>query len=130
MDPLIEERMKREHHEKYERLTQLLGVATLRALVPVSADRIRQALAAGDEHLNSIPMALWDRATGVRSPFGEKEVCPCCGTIRRVPCDGGDWPYNELRRTARTAPWSAAPTLSLAERTCVLKHVARYHLED
>lgn len=41
-----------EHELKYEKFAQLLGIKALQALIPISQERITQALAEGDEHLN------------------------------------------------------------------------------
>lgn len=99
-----------EHEEKCEALAQRYGVAALLRKMPVSAAKIVAALAAGDEHLNTIALRLWDRAAGVTSREGSK-----------------DWPYPELRASARFHPWSKIPTSSLSDRVAVLKHVAKYH---
>jgi hypothetical protein len=122
-----------EHEAKYDALARLLGLDALRRLVPVPAERISAALAAGDEHLNSIPLGMWDRAA-LSAPgaedAGRTRVCPSCKqTVRPVSeLYSADWPQRPLRRTARFTPWNAAPTLSLAERVCALKHVAKFHL--
>ncbi|MBT3401664.1 MAG: hypothetical protein HN420_16940, partial [Rhodospirillaceae bacterium] len=57
---------KREHYEKYERLARWLGIETIKSAVIDSIDpgRIRAATAQGDEHLNMIPLHLWDRLHG------------------------------------------------------------------
>ena len=98
------------HEEKYERLAQRIGVDALRRILPSSPERIRAALAAGDEHLNTITLASWDRAAGLLNPY-------------RV--------HAEHCRLSFMPPWrtEVAAGLSLAERVCVLKHVARFHLE-
>jgi hypothetical protein len=119
---------------KYEALARRLGVEALLKLVPADADRVRAALEAGDEHLNGIPLVMWDRAAlGAPETLAER-TCPTCKHVR--PSDDGaglgpwssDWPQTALKRTARLEPWRAAPGLSLAERVCVLKHVAKFHL--
>lgn len=56
-----------EHTRKYEALAQRIGVDVLRALLVGHADRIRHALAAGDEHLNTINLAWWDSRAGLKS---------------------------------------------------------------
>lgn len=77
----------KEHAKKYEALAQKLGIEKLRALMPVSAAKIRAALEKGDKHLNSIRLRKWDEA----------------GTAIR------------------------GEGLSMAEKVCVLKHVAKWH---
>lgn len=96
------------HAKKYEALAQRIGIDALRALLPDPL-RIRAALAAGDQHLNTINLAVWDRAAGC-APF----------------VTYGTWP-----RLSFAYPWTPAVAggLSLAERVCVLKHVATHHLE-
>jgi DNA-directed RNA polymerase alpha subunit len=51
-----------EHAKKYEEMAQRLGVEKLRALIPVTQERVRKALERGDKHLNSIPLRKWDAA--------------------------------------------------------------------
>ena len=98
------------HTIKYETLAQHIGVDVLRALLAGHADRIRAALAAGDEHLNTINLAWWDSRAG----------------CSRRDVSGPSWP-----RLSFDYPWTptVARGLSLAERVCILKHVATYHLE-
>ena len=122
---------KREHYEKYETLAQQFERFDLPMLVPVSRERILQALAAGDEHLNTIPLKIWDRAaaieykTGVDSPWWVKtDRCPTCGQVR---------PGATVKRVVDPL-WAAFKHetkngwayYSLAERVCLLKHVAKY----
>lgn len=77
----------REHIQKYEALAQRLGLEELKTLIPVSQDKVRQALERGDKHLNKIPLWKWDVAAGA----------------------------------------IAVPGLSLGEKVCLLKHVAKWH---
>lgn len=128
-----------EHEAKYEALAQKLGVEALIQLMPVGCERVKEALAAGDEHLNTIALSMWDgaafgHASGPRpalqrSASEAPRACPTCGqTVRRSPVlHGPDWPGQPLRETARNEPWCRATGLSLAERVCALKHVAKYH---
>lgn len=51
-----------EHAEKCEVLARKIGIETLQALIPASAERIRSALETGDQHLNTIPLRKWDAA--------------------------------------------------------------------
>lgn len=115
-----------EHETKYEALAQLLGVECLKALVPATPEQVQAALAAGDEHLNSIPLGRWDGAAGVLGSH-VTVACPTCGT-KKAFGSPTEWPYPQLQHTAKMEPWRRSPRLSLAERVCVLKHVARYHL--
>jgi len=113
-----------EYEARMEALAAKLGVAVLQRLIPVPVERVAAALAAGDEHLNTIPLGVWDRAAGVL-PVWSIEACPLCGTKRPRTSGPNDWPYEDLRRTAREEPWSREPGLSLSDRTGVLKHVAK-----
>ncbi len=120
-----------EHQRKYDALARKLGWSLLIRLVPVPLERIRAVLDAGDEHLNSIPLKLWDGAAlDQRRDAPWTVECPAYGCKHLNPehtgvGEGSDWPYSRLRETARSMPWSADPNLSLAERVCALKHVAR-----
>lgn len=124
----------REHYEKYKAKAEALGLAELAKLVPASEERIRAALAAGDEHLNSIPMASWDKAAGIVSIFAANPHCKSCrcfvGTVGRTVGNDprmaieGVWadawrPYERDGKKLR-AYWS------VAERVCILKWVARH----
>lgn len=99
-----------EHAQKYEQIAQSIGVGVLLALLPERATpaRVKAALGAGDEHLNTIPLSSWDMAAG----YVHREV--------RNELHGPD-------NVPTPAPLRGR-SLSLAERVCVLKHVARYHL--
>lgn len=125
MDP------KQAHRDKYEALAQTLGEDSLAGLVADLVPRVRTALASGDENLNTISLATWDRrALGGPDPT-KPSKCPCCGAVKSpragATLGAADFPQRELRESARdrALPWRHAPTLSLAERVCVLKHVAR-----
>jgi hypothetical protein len=95
-----------EHEKKYEAIAQQLGIEKLVAIVPASYQRVQDALKAGDEHLNTIPLCLWDKAAG-------KEQWKEFPTYT--------WQQPEVFR-----PMS----LSHSERVCVLKHVAKFHLRE
>ena len=112
----VEARMKLEHREKYAKLAQTLGPDSLAGLVRDLVPRVREALAQGDEHLNSIPLDKWyELALGRRT---QSMLPPTIGSQH--------WPHRELRDTARepSLPWHRTPGLSLAERVCVLKFTA------
>lgn len=51
-----------EQARKNEALAHEIGFARLRALLPVSPEKIRSALARGDRGLRSIPLRKWDAA--------------------------------------------------------------------
>jgi hypothetical protein len=146
LDAATERRMKREHFEKYRDLARALGLEELSALVPASRERIERALASGDEHLNTISLASWDKAAGAETKLGPDwarrdptKPCPTCGHKGPAPLK---------KRTVGTFPdrlsiegvWARSfrpytvkgkrmrGYLSLAERVCVLKWVARYHV--
>lgn len=51
-----------EHAKKYDAVARKIGIDRLRALMPVSPEKIAQALERGDVHLNTIKLRLWDRA--------------------------------------------------------------------
>jgi hypothetical protein len=98
----ITERMaaQLDHFNKYEAAAQRLDVEKLKAALPFSEVQIRKALAAGDLHLNTLAMARWDFTAG--------------GT-RFIP-------------TLFKGMFEGRNGSSLAERVCVLKHVARHHV--
>lgn len=106
LDPTIERRMRQEHYDKYEALTQNLGLHNLIGLVPATAKQISAALESGDQHLNSIPLPRWDKAVGYSAFPNNRDM-----RYR--------WP--EVFRPT---------TLSVAERVSLLKHVARYYVAD
>jgi hypothetical protein len=89
---------KREHYAKYEALAQCFSLAHIKALVPATADEIRAALDAGDEHLNTIPLPAWDS-----KHYYFKTIPRAAYNITN-----GNW--------------------ALCETVCLLKHVARHHI--
>ena len=94
-----ERAMHEEHNAKYDTLIeQMGGLGRVKPLLPVSVDRIRAALKEGDQHLNSIPLAFWDRAAGV---YGSRS-----GAVHVDP----NYPF--------------PPGLSAAERVSLLKRAA------
>jgi hypothetical protein len=50
-----------EHFKKYDALYKAKGSPHF--TVPATPDEIKDALAAGDEHLNTIPLKKWDACT-------------------------------------------------------------------
>lgn len=100
-------RQTKEHFDKYEALAQKIGIERLIPLVPATPSQIRAALET-DFHLNNIPILRWDRAAGASQAetgrfFGKDRTSPVPDALRRHG-------------------------LSLAERVCVLKHVAREYV--
>ena len=95
-----------EHEQKYEILAQKIGINALRLLMPVPPNVMAKRLAE-DENLNNIGLATLDRAAGYLSGLH------------------GNGPV----RLSFAAPWvsGSANGLSLAERVCTLKHVAKFH---
>jgi hypothetical protein len=98
------------HFAKYEALATEIGVNALRDLVPATRKEITDALTAGDTALNTVDLTKWDKAAGALPERG-----------------------NATTRTGFV--WGPVPaafknhrSLSLGERVCVLKHVARYHM--
>lgn len=63
MDQQLQNKQALEHYLKYENAARVLDIEVLIPMVlnVASEERIKQALAAGDEHLNTIPLAKWDR---------------------------------------------------------------------
>lgn len=129
------DRQAREYELRMDALCHKLGHAELERIVAPLVERCKVALAAGDEHLNTITLATWDRLAGVQGSLGGPKCCgfirgskhcPDCGKqLRTDKPDGRLWPYSELRETARAEPWRKAPGLSLSERVGALKHTAR-----
>lgn len=77
-----------EHETKYNQIAEAMGWEAVLRLV-------REALDAGDEHLNTIPLHVWDAAAWGFDPRKEKPApcnCgrPCCSgrTPKRVPRPG------------------------------------------
>jgi hypothetical protein len=91
-------RMNREHYDKFEALSQLIGIGALKRLVPASEEELRVAYEA-DKHLNTIKLERWDN-------MGASVL--------------------RLRKAARSDTkkflWSPS------DGVCVLKHVARYYV--
>jgi len=108
MDKEAEEKMHQEHYAKYDALAQRIGIDTLKRAVPASADEIRAALEE-DVYLNTIRLRRWDIAAGARFS--------AVGILDRLHFDPPFTP-------------EVANGLSLAERVCVLKHVARHYIAE
>lgn len=110
MRPLEEKSTMTEHEKKYDKIAQRIGIEALKKCLPFSAKSVKRALEAGDEHLNTIPLPLWDKAAGNR---------PSSYPLHK----GGIF-------LSWDEPWTKdkARGLSLAERVYILKHVAKFYL--
>ena len=132
MDAEVERKMKKEHWEKYEALAQRIGIQELRAQVLqfFTREAIDHALARGDEHLNTLMLTQWDRAAGDSRPdniLGRGPKCSHCGQRMPGRPDAVLGPPYSLTFDGvwgRVKPMG----LSLADRVCILKHVARYYI--
>lgn len=51
---------KMEHDEVWTKVVNAIGLSRITRHVPANRDTIRVALAAGDQHLNTIPLSRWD----------------------------------------------------------------------
>jgi hypothetical protein len=123
------EQQAREHFEKYDKLAQWLGVAELQALVPFSQERVNAALASGDEHLNTLSLAAWDRQHGT-IPGEAAKRCPCCHQVlpqEEQPRGVWDLVRAAIKRDKTTGSLPLCNAWSLSDTVCVLKHVARYY---
>jgi hypothetical protein len=112
-----------DHEKKNEELAQKIGVNALINVLKYynfPTPEQMQELANTDPHLNNIPLAEWDRAAG-RIVYGAR-TCGSCGT-RLLPSNPNEFKMNF------STPFvpRVANGLSLAERVCVLKHVALFH---
>lgn len=94
---------RRTHFDKYAALAESLGVDALkkRILAHVTLGRLQQARDAGDDGLNRIPLRVWDAAAGRQ---------------------GDTWNLEKFW------PGDCVGPSTVAERVCLLKHVAKYHL--
>jgi hypothetical protein len=112
-----------DHEKKYEELAQKIGVSALIYVLKCynfpTPEEMRER-ANANPHLNNIPLAKWDRAAG-RVVYGAR-TCEHCGT--RLPPSNPD--SFALDFSPPFTP-NVANGLSLAERVCVLKHVALFH---
>lgn len=103
--------MNTTHAEKYQNLADRLGWADVLALVPFPLERVRKALDAGDDHLNTLPLIKWDRAA-----LGDPNLTSFkVNTRTEHGCAGA---MADLFRKAGMGH-------SQSDGVCVLKHVAR-----
>lgn len=103
---------RRSHREKYEALADVVGIEELKAIIlahNITPEKIGRALAEGDEHLNTIPMQVWDR---MALSTGEADRAAPKGPPIRF-----EYPWTKLKEPQ-----------SLAMRVCMLKHVAKHYI--
>jgi hypothetical protein len=127
----VRARQQHEHREKFESLAQWLGVESLKQLVPFPPSRIRAALAAGDEHLNTLPLVSWDGQHGLTPDERQHRICHCCKQSLPVRfVTPGVWGLVRaaIRRDHEAGRTPLVKAWSLSDTVCVLKHVARYHV--
>lgn len=97
-----------EHEQKYENLAQRIGIKALVNCIQDHAlpdpDRMGEYYVQ-DKHLNNVQLRHWDRAAG-RVNYGG----PYKFVLDKQPPFCGEFAH-----------------LTLAERVCVLKHVAIFH---
>lgn len=99
-----------EHYNKYEALSQKIGIEKLLPLIEdISEEKINTCFVK-DKYLNNIPLRLWDKLAGkVYLDFPE---------------------YNHDFSMFNSGKWEWFKIIgnhSLADRVCILKHVAKYH---
>jgi len=123
-----------EHFTKYEALAREIGIRRLVEVLgapplKLTRERVQGALERGDEHLNSIPLQIWDVATGYdtinTASSIPMEKCHCCGS--KVPAKASTQAARN-RTFHNLEPFASGP-FTASERTCVLKHVARYYID-
>jgi hypothetical protein len=97
-----------EHELKYDKIAKEMGIRPLVRLIEEKKKQIKKALEQGDHALNTIPIQWWDRKCAVAMDVSGQDI-----KLHFYP------------------PWSnyKAPQ-SLAMRVCVLKHVAKFYLEE
>lgn len=108
---------QQDHFNKYEALANKLGWDALHALVPFPIETIADWIDKGDQYLNTAGNRPWDRAS---LNFPGKVPLRAMGNI---------FARLNITQRDRTLPWHKRTGLSLAERNCVLKHVARVEAE-
>jgi len=99
-----------EHEQKYDKIAKEIGIRPLVRLIEEKKEQIKTALEQGDPSLNTIPLRWWDSKCAVTfEPFS----------------------FEEVQKIHFFPPWSNYKGLqSLAMRVCVLKHVAKFYLEE
>lgn len=54
-----------DHRKYYSSVVNGLGFEEVKKCIPFTLEQIKSALAKGDEHLNTLPIKLWDRESGI-----------------------------------------------------------------
>lgn len=108
----IETGEKMEHRAIYRRAVERFGgIDAIKPLIPFTKVQIKEALANGDEYLNSLPISKWDEASGFYCN-GAK-----CTSMFRAPI----WRlYGKNRVTSA----------SNSQGVCLLKEAARMWAEE
>ncbi len=52
------------HEKKYKKFVEFLGKEEVMRCIPFTEEEVANALEAGDEHLNTLSIVLWDNAAG------------------------------------------------------------------
>ena len=95
---------KATHQQYYMGLASIIGIDTLRSILPSTIEARRAAFESGDYHLNKIPLQSWDnRHESVMSLLHGR---------------GG-----QLKQINGTGGWS------LSDTVCTLKAVARFEID-
>ena len=80
----------KEHTEKYEALAQKIGIDEILRRIPFTAKQVMEALAAGDQPLNTLPLAKWSSAAfGYEGPpgwraKGARSLSQCVCVLKHV----------------------------------------------
>lgn len=103
-----------DHEQKYQALALWLGWLPLLALTP-DKERVAAALAAGDQHLNTIPLSVWGSSGG--TSWNDQFDSSKDDAVRHLLRDAIKRD-KEAKREPLTTSWS------LSQTVCLLKHVA------
>ena len=102
--------MTKEHYEKYDKLSREIGIEELKKSIPLTSEQIKEAITK-DDYLNNIPLYKWDRWSGYTVKINHETQ-----EQTYTPLFYGVW--GKTRKMH----------LSLADRVCILKHVARNYM--
>ena len=73
----IETGKQMKHRDIYRRaITRFGGLKAIKPLIPFSLEKIKEALAKGDEHLNTLDIRQWDSAAGFYVKGSDCEIMP------------------------------------------------------
>jgi len=105
-----------DYYSYYEGLAQHIGVANLIRILPFDKEQISSSLHSGDEHLNRLPLPKWDVAAGCSYKTWKNLI----------------FTSDDPTKVSWKPPWDKTKGmgLSIANRVCVLKHVAKYYVGD